>query len=324
MYNKYKHYYYYYPMTALQHNNELLALVNKHAVKDGLIQTKIPGVSLFRSSTMDVSVPYVYNQSLCIIVQGHNEVMLDKEIYRYMPSQYLTVSVDLPLMYKITKASKAKPALLMKIDIDLKLLSELLEHTNLNAKEEYTTKRGLFIGEFDGPMHDSVLRLARLMDSPEDISALATQTMREVLYRALCNEYGDVVAQIARKGSRMESIANAIRKLQIDFRKTITVEELATVAHMSVSSFHSNFKSVTSMSPLQFQKSLRLIEARSIMLSQGIDVANTSFQVGYQSPSQFSREYARMFGNPPAKDISIIMQKKLTELSDINEQSSIK
>ena len=303
-------------MTPLQHNNELLALISKHAVTDGLIQTKIPGVSLFRSSAMDVSVPYVYNQCLCIIVQGHNEVMLDKEIYHYKPSQYLTVSVDLPLMYKITKASKAKPALLIKIDIDLKLVSELLEHTNISIKEASTTKRGLFIGEVDELMHDSVLRLARLMESPADISALATQTMREVLYRALCNEYGDVVAQIARKGTHMESISNAIRKINTDFRKTIKVEELAEVAHMSVSSFHSHFKSVTAMSPLQFQKSLRLIEARSIMISQDIDVASTAFRVGYQSPSQFNREYARMFGNPPAKDISIIRQQQLSELSD--------
>lgn len=304
-------------MTPSQHNNELLALISRHAVRDGLIQTKIPGVSLFRSSAMDVTVPYVYNQCLCIIVQGHNEVMLDKEIYRYMPSQYLTVSVDLPLMYRITKASKAKPALLMKIDIDLKLLSELLVHTNINANDAPTTKRGVFVGEFDGPMHDSVLRLARLMDSPADIPALATQTMREVLYRALCNEYGDVVAQIARKGSRMESIANAIRKLKTDFRQTITVEELAEAAHMSVSSFHSHFKSVTAMSPLQFQKSLRLIEARAMMISQDIDVASTAFRVGYQSPSQFSREYARKFGNPPAKDASIIRQQQPPELSDM-------
>ncbi|RRJ90779.1 AraC family transcriptional regulator [Flavobacterium macacae] len=297
-------------MIPQEHNNELLALISKHAVRDGLTQTKIPGVSLFRSSVMDVPVPYFYNQCLCIIVQGEKEVMLDNEIYRYMPSQYLTVSVDLPLMYRITKASRAKPALLMKIDIDLKLLSELLLHTNLNVGETPTTKRGIFVGEFDKPMHDSVLRLARLMNSPADIPALATQTMREVLYRALCNDYGDVIAQIARKGSRMESIANAIRKLKKDFRQTITVEELAEVAHMSVSSFHSHFKSVTAMSPLQFQKSLRLIEARSIMISQDIDVANAAFWVGYQSPSQFSREYARKFGRPPARDVSIIRQQQ--------------
>ncbi len=302
-------------MTPSQHNNELLALINRHIVKDGLMQTKIPGVSLFRSSVENVSVPNVYNQYLCIIVQGHKEVMLDKEIYNYMPSQYLTVSVDLPLMNKITKASKSKPALLIKIDIDLKLLAELLVHTNINVKETSTTKKGVFIGEVDEPMHDSVLRLARLLDSPADISALATQTMREVLYRALCNEYGDVVAQIARKGSHMESIANAIRKLKTDFHQTITVEELADIAHMSVSSFHSHFKAVTAMSPLQFQKSLRLIEARSIMVSQDIDVANAAFRVGYQSASQFNREYARMFGNPPAKDVSIIRQRQLIERS---------
>lgn len=302
-------------MTPSQHNNELLTLINRHIVNDGLIQTKIPGVSLFRSSAVNVSVPNVYNQYLCIIVQGHKEVMLDKEIYNYVPSQYLTVSVDLPLMNKITKASKAKPALLIKIDIDLKLLAELLVHTNINAKEASKTKKGVFIGEVDETMYDSVLRLARLLESPADISALATQTMREVLYRALCNEYGDVVAQIARKGSHMESIANAIRKLKTDFRQTITVEELADIAHMSVSSFHFHFKAVTAMSPLQFQKSLRLIEARSIMVSQDIDVANTAFRVGYQSPSQFNREYARMFGNPPAKDVSIIKQRQLVEQS---------
>lgn len=301
-------------MIDLQHT-ELVTLIERHTKSDGVTQTLIPGVSLFRASVLNLPVPSVYNPCLCIIAQGTKEVVLDKEMYRYGPYQYLTISIDLPMMNQITTASREKPYLLIKIDIDRQQLSELLMDSGLSFAGSANTKRGIFVGRVDVSMQDSVLRLARLLDSPSDIPTLAAQTLREIMYRVLCSDYGDMVAQMARKGSHVQNIGNAIQKLKRDFRRSISVDELAEIAFMSVSSFHAHFKAVTAMSPLQYQKTLRLIEARSQMLALNTDAATTAFNVGYQSASQFNREYARMFGNPPAKDIQLFRRQEQQNLS---------
>jgi AraC-like DNA-binding protein len=289
---------------------KLAYIIDKYSRKEGENETPIPGVFLFRASTTDAALPSVYNPCLCIIAQGHKQVMLEKEIYRYGPSQYLTVSVDLPLMNRITKASKDAPYLLLKIEINVQQLSELLIHLNHSGRTNSRTERGIFVGDIDETMGDSVLRLARLLESPEEIPVLASQTLREVIYRVLCKDYGDLVAQVALKGSHMQRIASAIQKIKSDFHQSIAIEELAELAGMSLSSFHAHFKTVTAMSPLQFQKSLRLIEARSLMISKDMDAAGAAYQVGYESPSQFSREYARMFGAPPGRDIGILKRRQ--------------
>lgn len=151
---------------------------------------------------------------------------------------------------------------------------------------------------------DSILRLLRLLDEPEDIPMLSSQLTREILYRVLRSDYGHLLAKVAFKGSHVERVSHAIRAIKKNFSKTLTVEELAQIAGMSVSGFHAHFKTVTSMSPLQFQKQLRLIEARNLMLSKHLDATAAAYKVGYESPSQFSREYARMFGSPPRRDVS--------------------
>jgi AraC-like DNA-binding protein len=289
---------------------ELIALIDKYSNDEGVNETAIPGVSLFRASTTDLPVPSVYNPCLCVIAQGHKQVILDKEIYRYGPSQYLTVSVDLPMMNQITKASKDKPYLLVKIDINLQQLSELFTHIRYPVNTNSRTERGIFVGNVNGTMGDGILRLVRLLDTPGDIPVLASQTMREVFYRVLCGDYGDMVAQVALKGSHMQRIAIAIKKIKSAFHETIVVEELAELAGMSISSFHAHFKTVTAMSPLQFQKSLRLIEARRLMIANDLDAASAAYQVGYESSSQFSREYARMFGNPPGRDVNRLRQQQ--------------
>lgn len=289
---------------------ELISIIDKYSSKEGENETAIPGVVLFRAATTDASLPLVYNPCLCIIAQGQKQVMLDREIYEYGPSQYLAVSVDLPMMGRITRASREAPYLLLRVDINLQQLSELLLHVNHQAGGNSRTKRGVFVGHVDETMGDSVLRLARLLEAPNDIPVLASQTVREVLYRALCADDDGLVAQVALKGSHMQRIAAAIQKIRSDFHQDISVEELAELAGMSRSSFHEHFKTVTSMSPLQFQKSLRLIEARSLMISRDLDAAGAAYQVGYESPSQFSREYARMFGAPPGRDIRILKRQQ--------------
>lgn len=293
-----------------QLNNELLELIGKHAITDGVNETIIPGVSLFRASKIEDPVPSVYNPCLCIIVQGEKDVVLNKETYHYSPMQYLTIAVDLPMMNQITQATKDKPYLLIKIDIDTLQLLDLLVLGKFSFKLSSKTARGIFVGTQDKQMFESVVRLARLLDTPNDVPILAIQTLREIFYRVLSSEYGEVVAQTTITNSYMFNIANAIRKIKTDYKEIIAIETLAEIAGMSVSSFHANFKLITSMSPIQYQKTLKLIEARRLMIFQGLDAGHAAHQVGYQSPSQFSREYKRMFGQPPARDIGISKQIK--------------
>lgn len=234
--------------------------------------------------------------------------MLDKDVYTYGPGEFLIVSVDLPVMGRVTHASKEKPYFIIKVDIDLPMLSELLLHTNHPALNKGTATRGIFTGKTSEEMGESVIRLARLLNTPNDIPILAQQMKREIYYRALLSDHGDIIAQTALRGSHMQRIASAIEKIKTDFRQTLSIDELANISGMSASSFHAHFKSVTAMSPLQYQKSLRLMEARNLMIVNKQDAATTAHQVGYESAPQFSREYARMFGNPPIRDISILKQ----------------
>lgn len=295
-------------MNPVQHK-ELISLVNRHAYAEGTIKTAIPGVWLFRASVMEAPVPSVYNPCLCIIAQGDKDVGLDKEKYHYGPLQYLTVSVDLPLMNKITKASKERPYLLIKIDIDIKQLSDLLIETQVSNPVSFKTKRGIFVGNVDEEMGDAVLRLVRLLNKPEQIPILGHQTLKEIYYRILLSKNGEMFSQIALKTSPIHNIAKAIVHLKNNFRESVLVKDLADIAGMSVSAFHSHFKSVTSMSPLQYQKMLRLIEARSLITNNHTDIASVGYKVGYQSASQFSREYTRMFGKPPKKDVEAFRKK---------------
>lgn len=177
----------------------------------------------------------------------------------------------------------------------------------MQVDERAETARGIFVGEVDAALGDCVLRLARLLETPQDVSFLAPMIRREIYYRLLRSRYGAAVAQLGRSGSHLQRIAAAIQQLKSNYHKPLQVEELARQAGMSASSFYAHFRAVTSMSPLQYQKQLRLMEARQIMLVEMRGAASTAYRVGYESPSQFSREYARMFGNPPARDISRLM-----------------
>lgn len=292
-------------MTAA-HRHALVELVARHAGQEGINRTAIPGVRCHRETAAGRSMPAVYAPSLCVIAQGSKQTLLGREIFRYGPAEYLVVSVDLPAIGTVTEASKERPYLCLLIDIDLQQLSELVISTQRTSSE---AARGLFVGRLDEKMAESILRLARLLDTPDDIPVLAPLMLREIYYRMLRSDHGEAIAQIVLKGSNLQRIAAIIQRIRADLSQTVSVKELADLAGMSLSSYHVHFKSVTAMSPLQFQKRLRLVEARKIMLSVGADAAHAAYRVGYESPSRFSREYARMFGNPPARDISLIRQQ---------------
>jgi len=293
-------------MTNDRRLGELAALVARYSDGDGVHATAVKGLRCFRMSASSTKMPTVYNPSFCIVVQGSKQVFLEGEIYQYAPSQFLVVSVDLPVLGQITQASAEHPYLCVQIDIDPHQLSEIIAQSAGCHSLTNDTVRGLFVGNLGKDMLDAVLRLVRLLDTPKDIAVLAPIVIREIHYRMLEGEHGNAIAQMAVTGSNMHKIAQAIRRMKSDLAVSIRVEDLAAAVHMSASSFHHHFKAVTAMSPLQYHKRLRLTQARQIMLSENVDAARTAYRVGYESASQFSREYARMFGAPPMRDMEAL------------------
>jgi len=283
---------------------ELATLIHKHSSGDGIHATPIQGLFCIRLSAPDLKLPSVYQPSICLIVQGAKQVLLDEEIYHYAPPQFLAVSVDLPLLGQVVEASKERPYLCLQIQLDPRQIGELIAQSGDAAWTRGDTERGLFVGVLDSATQEAALRLARLLDTPRDIPMLAPMMLREFHYRLLCGDHGPTIAQMAIAGSNTHKIGQIIRRIKSNLASPVRVEELAALANMSPSSFHHHFKAVTAMSPLQYQKRLRLTEARHILLSEDIDAATTAYRVGYESASQFSREYARMFGMPPMRDIA--------------------
>ncbi|MFC3053172.1 AraC family transcriptional regulator [Kordiimonas pumila] len=293
--------------------NDLTQLIEKYSITDSVYQTEIPSLRLIKMLSANIKMPTIYNPSLCIIAQGEKSVSLGAEAFSYGPSQYLVVSVDLPIIGQITKTSIEKPYLSLQIDIDPHQIGDLVSQATL--KPSANTCRGLFVGNTDNAMADSVLRLVKLLETPADIPVLAPLALREIYYRLLNSPYGNEIAQLTLNGSNIQRISSVIQLLKENFTKQIRIEDMAATAKMSLSSFHNHFKSITAMSPLQYQKRLRLTEARRIMLVNDTDAASAAYSVGYESTSQFSREYARMFGAPPMKDINTIKGKPLEQMA---------
>jgi AraC-like DNA-binding protein len=289
---------------------ELATLVTRHTdgKGDGFHKTAINKLEFQRKSAVSSStctpLSGITEPIFAILVQGKKKAVLGEEIYLYSATEYVVVSIDLPMSAFIVEASPDKPYLGFKLSLDpLQLCDIITSQTSLNISKKENSVRGIFVSTADAPLLDCALRLTKLLDTPQDIPMLAPMIIREIYYRLLMGEQGEPVRQIATSGSNMHRIAEAIQLIKTDFAQTMRVEDLADRVSMSPSSFHYHFKAVTSMSPLQYQKQLRLLEARRLMLAENSDAANAAYQVGYESPSQFSREYSRMFGAPPIRDI---------------------
>lgn len=292
--------------------NELSRLIDSFSGgTDGLHATAISGVHCLRFSKTNASMPTVYLPSLCVVAQGRKSVYLGAETYAYRPAQYLAVSVDLAVIGEVTEASRERPYLCLQIQLDAMELAELYLQDNHRSDRTAATERGIFLGDMDEVLSDAVVRLANLLETPQDIAMLAPMIKREIYYRLLRGPNGNAIVQLAQTGSQMQRIATAVQKLKAEYDKSFAVEALASEVGMSPSSFHAHFKAVTAMSPLQYQKRIRLLEARRIMLAEKRDALSTAYQVGYESASQFSREYARLFGLPPGRDIQRLLAESV-------------
>lgn len=291
--------------TTMDACQELAKLVTRHTDGrgDGIHSTAIAQLEFIRESTAPTALCAVYEPTFCIILQGKKETLLGKETYYYGAAQYLVATVDLPLSGNIVEATPNKPYLCFKLSLDATGLWEIIDQIQCNPDRKESSVRGLFVSDANTPLIDCATRLTQLLDTPQDISFLAPTIVREIYYRLLMGDQNEAVWQIATSGSHMQRVAEVIKQIKAEFTKTLRVDDLAKQASMSPASFHRHFKAVTSMSPLQYQKQLRLLEARRLMLAENADATYAAYQVGYESPSQFSREYSRMFGAPPMKDI---------------------
>ncbi|HVF16300.1 MAG TPA: AraC family transcriptional regulator [Steroidobacteraceae bacterium] len=289
---------------ALQ--RELAARVSAFATIDGVHDTRITGLTTMRASAPSQPLPSVYEPCLCIVVQGRKQARLKDEVYVYDALNYLVVSVTLPVVGQIIEASDERPYLCLRINVDRKLIGELLLQSGPTLVKQRDSDRGLYVAKTEGGLLDAVVRLVRLLDQPRDANVLAPLVMREIHYRALTGELGARLRDLCIVDSQMQRISRAIDVLRSRFSEGFRIEDLASIAHMSPSSFHHRFKEVTAMSPVQFQKQLRLHEARRLMLTEGLEAAAAAHKVGYESPSQFSREYRRLFGAPPRREIDAL------------------
>lgn len=288
---------------------ELAELIERYSKKDGVHATAIPSLYFIRRSHVTGPNHSVYKPSLCIIVQGAKEVILAQERFRYSPSDYLVASVDLPVKGQVVEASSDVPYLALNLVFTPSQILDVLRDFKIQGGKKENAKRGMFVSPMELSMLDAVIRLARLLDNPKDVPVLAPLFTKEILYRVLQGQHGGELEQIAIEGSSTYLIRDVIEHIMNYFDKSFRIEELAEIANMSVASLHRHFKEVTAMSPIQFQKQVRLQEARRLLLSESTDAADVAFQVGYESPSQFSREYSRMFGLPPKEDIRRLREK---------------
>jgi AraC-like DNA-binding protein len=271
--------------------------------------TAIPGLSLFRRDRPTEPISGMYEPSICVIAQGAKRVFLGNDVYLYDARNYLITSVHLPTVVQIVDASEEKPYLGLRLRLDLREISQMMVDSNLPAPRTQKSSRGMATGEVTLPLLDAFGRLVCLLEEEAAIPILASTLQREIVYRLLVGDQGARLRQIATAGSQSRQIAHAIDWLQQNFSAPLRVDELAARTGMSISTFHHHFRSITASSPLQYQKRLRLQEARRLMLTEHADAASVAFTVGYESPSQFSREYSRQFGAPPIRDIAGLRER---------------
>lgn len=264
----------------------------------------IPGLSLFRRTETSEPMTGMYEPSVCLIAQGSKQVQLGGDTYIYDASHYLFAGLHLPVVAQVIEASHEQPYLGLKLTFDYRDISQLLADSQIPPPRNQKTNRGMATGILTVPLVNAFQRLVNLLEEEQDIPILAPVIQREIFYRLLVGDQGARLRQLAAMGTQSQQVARAVSWLKENFSQPLRVDELAGMANMGTSTFHHHFRSMTALSPLQYQKHLRLQAARNLMLSERLDAATAAFQVGYESPSQFSREYNRQFGAPPLRDVA--------------------
>lgn len=291
-----------------QDRNSLAAKIKQRGSESTQPIAELPDLKLHRYHAKSSLTSYTLEPSICLIAQGVKRVMIGEDIYVYDSENFLITSVDLPVVGQIIEASGEKPYLALTLKLDLRLIAQMMAENKLPVVRSESANRGILVTRVSSPVLNAFRRLVELLDEPGNIPYLAPLILREIHYRLLVEEQGMRLRQIAAAGSRSNQISQAIDWLKGNLNQRFRVDELAEQVGMSGSSLHQHFQAITAISPLQFQKRLRLNEARKLMLTERMDAASAAFRVGYESPSQFNREYRRQFGSPPLQDIKKIQE----------------
>lgn len=301
---------------AQANRDELTERIAQAIRQDGTIEP-LKGMHFNRSSSPSECVHSVSIPAFCAIAQGSKEVLLGSDRYQYDPMHYLLATVELPIASQILEASKEQPYLSLRLDLDPTLVGSVMVEAGYPSVQRGANVKAIDVSPLDANLLDAVVRLVRLLDSPTEAHVLAPLIKREIIYRLLMGEQGNRLRQIAVLGGYTHHIARAVERLRKDFNQPLRIEDIARELGMSVSGFHHHFKSVTAMSPLQFQKQLRLQEARRLMLGQNLDASSAAYRVGYDDASHFNREYKRLFGAPPMRDVERLREAALETASSI-------
>jgi AraC-like DNA-binding protein len=284
------------------YREELVERLMQILPKDGAAEP-LEGLLLSRASAPTALEHSVFFPAFCVIAQGRKEILLGDNRYWYHPAQYLIATAELPIASRITEASLERPYLNVILKLDSRLVSSVMVEAGHGAPHSQSLVTAIDVSPLDASLLDAVVRLVKLLDSPSDARFLAPMVTREIVYWLLKGAQRGRLAHIAALGSNTQRITEAITRLRNGFNQPLRIEEVARELGMSVSGFHHHFKTLTAMSPLQFQKHLRLQEARRLMLGEGLDAASAGYRVGYDDASYFNREYKKLFGAPPVRDV---------------------
>lgn len=282
---------------------ELVEKLAERCVNDGA-NPVTESLNFYRHSNPTQPNHGVYSPSICIIAQGAKEVLLGEERFRYDPGNYLLCSLDVPVVSQVVEASPESPYLGLKLEFDPTLIASVSVEAGVSPGRNDSSVKSIAVSPLQGDLLDALVRLFRLLDNPSDYRVVSPLVMREIIYRLLVSEQGPRLRQMAVFGGTTHRITKAVQTLRTKFNESLSIEDLARELGMSVSSFHQHFKTATSMSPLQFQKLLRLQEARRLLLTEDLDASSAAIRVGYDDASQFTREYKRLFGDPPMRDVA--------------------
>jgi AraC-like DNA-binding protein len=282
---------------------ELAGKIAARAVAEGDMPTEIPNLRLYRRSVPTACASAAYEPSLVVFLQGQKRINAGKTTYICDSSNFLLTSVDLPVVSQVVAATQKMPLLCLLLKLEMPAVREILAHQEFHLRGESADARAMAVGVTSFELLNACSRLVDLLDTPQDIPFLSGLIQREIVFRLLRSPQGKHLRAIATLGEQSHRTAKAVEWLRMNYTKPLRVEELATMARMGVSTLHHQFRSLTAMSPLQYQKQLRLHVARERMLNEGLDAASAAFEVGYESASQFNREYSRFFGLPPMRDV---------------------
>ncbi len=293
----------------LQANREeLVERITQTIPEDGVIQP-LQGLHLARLSTPSEQIHSVLEPSFCVIAQGSKVVFLGDTCYQYDPFNYLLTTLELPRVSQVLEASRERPYLSLRLELSPTLVGSVLVETGHPMPPGHADVRAIGVSPLDGNLLDAVVRLVRLLDSPAETQLLMPLIMREIIYRLLMGDQGGQLYHLTASGGHTPNIVKAVERLRQDFDQSVRIEDLARELGMSISSFHQHFKSVTALSPLQFQKRLRLQEARRLMLGEDLDATSAAYRVGYNDAAHFNREYKSLFGEPPVRDVQRLREE---------------